>query len=108
MAAFIFSKTPASLSILFVFIGFLSSSTYVASLLYGVSGTSERARRMAVHESLLALGVISGSTVGGWIYQSAGMEYAYGLLIALLSVGLAAQAVILDYQRRTRKPRVGG
>ena len=84
---------------LLALIGALSSSSYVASILYGVSGSSRRSTRMAVNESLLALGVICGSICGGMLYQNVGMTSVYGLSIGLLAAGLGVQLVLLRGRR---------
>ena len=89
------SGSMAPILLLLAILGVFGASNYVASLFYGVSGSSERSRRMAVHESLLAFGVIAGSAVGGMLYQRVGMNAVYGMCAALLAAGLGAQLLLL-------------
>ncbi|MBN2553820.1 MAG: MFS transporter, partial [Spirochaetales bacterium] len=50
-------------------IGPLIALGFSYSFFHGASGASRRATRMAIHEALLASGLIAGSGVGGQIYQ---------------------------------------
>jgi len=88
------------LPLLFVF-GVLSASSYVLGIFYGVSGSARRSSRMAVHESVLCLGIVSGSSLGGLNYQRLGMSWVYWMCIAILLGGLVVQLLLM----RKKNPR---
>jgi DHA1 family multidrug resistance protein-like MFS transporter/DHA1 family quinolone resistance protein-like MFS transporter len=61
---------------------------YVNSIFHGAAGSSHRAARMAIHESLLSAGAFFGASLGGMVYQGAGST---SLLLGCAGVlGLAA------------------
>ena len=96
------SRTLFFIPLLLIF-GFLSASSYVQGMFYGASGSSERSKRMAVHESVMCLGIISGSSAGGYIYQHSGMPWVFGFCIAVLTAGLAGQLILLQRIRGAKR-----
>ncbi|MBT3271894.1 MAG: MFS transporter [Spirochaetales bacterium] len=82
------------------FIGFLAAFTYSSSVFHGVSGTKERAKRMAIHEALLVAGLILGSSAGGFIYQRYSMSAVYYSALVLTLSAFAAQLVLAAVFKR--------
>ena len=75
-------------------IGPLISLGFSYSFFHGASGASRRATRMAIHEALLASGLIAGSGVGGQIYQHYSMS-AVSLFCAVLLVAAIGVQILL-------------
>ena len=66
------SHSIPAVGFLLVLVGVFSAQSYANSLFHGVSGSHNRAARMAIHESLLSAGLICGGALGGLLYQHAG------------------------------------
>jgi len=76
-------------------IGPLVSLGFSYSFFHGASGAPRRATRMAIHEALLASGLIAGSAVGGQIYQHYTMNAVSVFCAALIGVAIALQVVLV-------------
>ncbi|HUX21360.1 MAG TPA: MFS transporter [Spirochaetia bacterium] len=74
--------------------GIIFSFNYSSSIFHGVSGSTERAKRMSVHESISTLGVVVGSVVGGVLYQSFSMTVVYLFCIVVALVGAIIQGTM--------------
>ena len=85
--------------------GIIFSFNYSSSVFHGVSGSTQRARRMSVHESISTLGVVAGSVVGGELYQSYGMTSVYLFCIVVALIGVIIQAAMLASYRSRREPQ---
>jgi predicted MFS family arabinose efflux permease len=82
------------LSSLISCIGFFMAVSYFNSMFHGVSGSSNRSGRMAIHESLISSGLILGSVIGGFIYQRFSMTYVYLFCAAFLLFGTVLQGML--------------
>ncbi|MGI6438912.1 MAG: MFS transporter [Sphaerochaetaceae bacterium] len=58
-----------SYALFFFLFGALFAASYSYSIFHGASGSLHRSKRMLIHETLLTLGTIIGSLVGGFVYQ---------------------------------------
>lgn len=76
-------------------IGPLISLGFFYSFFHGASGTPRRATRMAIHEALLASGLIAGSAVGGQIYQHYTMSAVSVFCAALIGAAIALQILLV-------------
>ena len=76
-------------------IGPLVSLGFSYSFFHGASGASRRATRMAIHEALLASGLIAGSTVGGQFYQHYSMTAVSVFCAALIGVAMVTQVLLV-------------
>jgi DHA1 family multidrug resistance protein-like MFS transporter/DHA1 family quinolone resistance protein-like MFS transporter len=65
-----FSSSLLSLVIFFFLYGILFAGMYTNSIFHGAAGSLDRESRMAVHEAVLAAGIIIGSFFGGVIYEN--------------------------------------
>jgi DHA1 family multidrug resistance protein-like MFS transporter/DHA1 family quinolone resistance protein-like MFS transporter len=72
--------------------GALRALSYNNSLFHGVSGSINRTGRMAVHESLLAAGLIFGSSLGGLLYENFSMATVYYFCGSTVLFGAILQA----------------
>jgi DHA1 family multidrug resistance protein-like MFS transporter/DHA1 family quinolone resistance protein-like MFS transporter len=96
VASFFTASSFFSYIVLFAAFGLIMSVIYNNSVFHGVSGSTERARRMAVHEALLAGGSVVGSMAGGLIYQNSGFPTVlYFCLIAVASAALPVSFLLL-------------
>ncbi|HUV08332.1 MAG TPA: MFS transporter [Spirochaetia bacterium] len=89
------ARSMVQLAVLMIVFGLLHSMSFSYSFFHGVTGTSRRSRRMAIHEALLAAGIITGSTIGGMIYQNASLR-AVSLFCAGLGVVVISAQVVLS------------
>jgi len=87
-----FTSSPLLLTVLITFIGFINALSYSNSIFHGVSGSANRAGRMAIHESILSAGFICGSALGGLLYQYYGMNTVYFLCAAMALFGVLVQS----------------
>jgi MFS family permease len=76
-------------------IGPLISLGFSYSFFHGASGASRRATRMAIHEALLASGLIAGSAVGGQIYQHYSMTAVSVFCAAIIGAAVALQLLLV-------------
>ena len=91
-----FEQSTAGIALLMCLFGISSGLSYAIALFHGLSGSVNRARRMALHESILALGSTAGAVIGGLIYEKSGMNTAYltcaaVLLVTLFPIAMFAQ-----------------
>ena len=89
-----FTRSPLVLAMLIALLGSFRSLSYSNSLFHGVSGSINRAGRMAVHEALLAAGLIFGSAFGGELYQRFSMNAVYGFCAAVVLSGAVVQLAL--------------
>ena len=87
-----FTSSPLVLAFLIAFIGALRALSYNSSIFHGVSGSINRTGRVAIHESLLAAGLICGSSLGGIIYQKFSMTVVYYFCGAIVFFGAVMQS----------------
>jgi predicted MFS family arabinose efflux permease len=76
-------------------IGPLISLSFSYSFFHGASGASRRATRMAIHEALLASGLIAGSAAGAQLYQHYSMTAVSIFCAALIAAAIAAQLLLV-------------
>jgi predicted MFS family arabinose efflux permease len=74
-------------------IGLLAAFSYAASVFHGVSGSRERGKRMAIHESLLTGGMVVGSAFGGLLYDHFDIQLVYLVFIGVLILGALAASI---------------
>ena len=89
-----FTRSPLILATLIALVGSFRSLSYSNSLFHGVSGSVNRAGRMAIHEALLAAGLIFGSALGGELYQRYSMTAVYGFCAAVVLSGAVVQLAL--------------
>jgi predicted MFS family arabinose efflux permease len=85
------SGSLSLLAISIALIGPLISLGFSYSFFHGASGASHRATRMAIHEALLASGLIAGSALGGHFYQHYSMT-----AVSIFCAGVLAAAIVLQ------------
>ena len=98
LACLFFSMNSISSPVIFAMyislIGGIRAFSYSSSLFHGISGSVNRAGRIAVHEVLLNAGLVFGSAMGGLIYQNFSMTVVFyfcsfiAMTGALLQTGL--------------------
>ena len=98
LACLFFSMNFISSSVAFAvcisLIGSIRAFSYSSSLFHGISGSVNRAGRIAIHEVLLNSGLVFGSAMGGLIYQNFSMTVVFyfcssiAIMGALLQTGL--------------------
>ncbi|UCB44802.1 MAG: MFS transporter [Spirochaetota bacterium] len=86
-----FISSPLLLVLFISLLGALRAISYSNSFFHGVSGSINRTRRMAIHEALLASGIICGSLLGGLLYQHFSMTVVYTLCAAVVMFGVVIQ-----------------
>ncbi len=87
------ARTLGPIAGLMAVLGFTLSMAYTASIFHGASGSLYKAKRMAIHETVISSSVVAGVLFGGMLYQAHSARAVYGI-VALISGGAAvAQAV---------------
>jgi len=95
--------SPLANGILIGAIGFCMALSYFNSIFHGVSGSIQRAGRMAIHEAILAAGLIIGSSAGGLVYQRYSMQMVYTSCTSLVLLGLLFQGALVFVYISKRK-----
>ena len=88
-------------ALLFSIIGLIISKTYTNSVFHGVSGSTQRTSRMAIHEALMSGGILIGSAVGGMIYQAT--SFTMALIACLVIIGFAVLSAGIMLLRQAKK-----
>jgi PPP family 3-phenylpropionic acid transporter len=97
MLFLVFVESISGFYFLFIIYGFLFSMAYSNGIFHGSAGAVDRGRRMALFESVLTLGVVLGSVIGGYLYQYFSIYSAFLFCFAVLSAGLAVQIGFVRY-----------
>lgn len=87
--------------------GVCVSISYSNSIFHGASGSRDRSGRMAIHESILAGGMVSGAAVGGGLYQAWGASPVYCVCAGLLLAGVGVQLAVWLWWRSVSRKQVG-
>jgi len=85
-------------------IGFTSAWAYNNSMFYGASGAPDRDRRMTIHEALLTAGQVTGTLIGGFLYQAVSMRLVFFFMALLTLSGAGLQALL--FRNRIGEPRI--
>ncbi len=80
---------------------------YTSHLYYAMSGGRRRAGVMALHESLLAAGIVIGSFGGGALGGLIGIRWAFPVMGGLMLLGLAIELLLYLLAREGRAPAAG-
>ena len=94
------------LTCLVALLGLFHSVAFSYSFFHGASGSSRREQRMAIHESLLSGGIITGSTVGGMLYQHRSMLTVCLFAAVVLLLIIAGQTVLFVRFSQQKMPGV--
>jgi len=101
------ARTVGFFAVLFPLLGLAMALSYSSGLFYGIAGSRHRAGRMAIHESLLSGGYITGATVGGYLYQHFSMTAVVLFCLACSLTAVLAQTTFLSILRRRGDSRSG-
>lgn len=93
-----FNSTFA-LAMLLALMGIFGSMSYNASIFHGAANSVQRARRMAIHESVLAAGLLCGSVAGGWLYERISTSAVFVVFAAIIAVLTIAQTALANSRR---------
>ncbi len=88
------ARTEWSMGILLAAFGMSMAFSYANSIFHGASESRNRSARMAIHESLLAAGLVGGSVIGGKVYQAAGMVSVFRLTAGVYAALALVQTVL--------------
>ena len=100
VAALSGAQSFPALIVVMMLLGPLIAISFSSSFFHGVSGSNSRARRMAIHEALLAGGLITGSAVGGQLYQRFSMKSVLLFCGCLLLLAITVQVVLSLWARK--------
>ncbi len=92
MVLTIFTEKPLTLALIFSVFGVLFALNYDESVFHGVTGSRKRSTRMAIHEALLTLGIVTGSIAGGFLLENYSMNTVYIFSITVIIITLLIQA----------------
>ncbi len=85
--------------IFFLAFGALFATMYTFSIFHGVSGSLNRSKRMLIHEAILTIGTVIGSTMGGFFYQ----EFGYNQVMYTCAIFVLLPLVTMVVQNITNK-----
>ena len=100
----LFARSFIAFLFIFPVFGLSIALVYLNSLFHGVSGSTARAKRMAIHEAALTAGMVGGSGLGGLIYQAASMQAVFLYCVIMILAGVAVQALLLRRKARSGDP----
>jgi predicted MFS family arabinose efflux permease len=108
LAALVFGISRAAslflLALSLALIGPLISLGFSYSFFHGATGASRRATRMAIHEALLASGLIAGSAAGSQVYQHFSMTAVSVFCAALIALAIVIQMFMVRRWRAGAQP----
>lgn len=87
-----FAEGTAAILILMAITGIFNAHAYTNSMFHGISGSTNRTSRMAVHETLLSVGTVLGGALSGHIFVKTGSLQSCAMVIAILT----SAAVVVD------------
>jgi MFS family permease len=87
----VYVHSPLLLGLILGAVGLSMALSYSSSIFHGVSGSTNRVKRMAIHETLLSAGFLSGSSIGGILYQRYSMPTVYWFCLNLVLAGVIIQ-----------------
>ena len=97
-----FTRSPLLLALLIALLGSFRALNYNNSLFHGLSGSVNRSGRMAIHEALLAGGLIFGSVFAGELYQRYSMTVVYIFCTNVMLSGAVVQLILYFLLRDSR------
>ena len=103
VAVMAIASSFAGFAAVLVAFGLLFALSYNNSLFHSVSGSLRRSTRMAVHEGLLTAGMVSGSAIGGYLYQGGHFVRVVIFGCAVAAAAAAAQFALLLLLRKLSK-----
>ncbi|HEB30579.1 MAG TPA: MFS transporter [Spirochaetes bacterium] len=102
MVFMIFVSSPPVLALSISLVGAFRAFSYNGSVFHGVSGSINRTGRMAVHEAVLAGGLIFGPLFGGLIYQKNSMNAVYSFCAIVVALGVLLQVGLYFFLKRNK------
>jgi predicted MFS family arabinose efflux permease len=103
----VFARTSIAFTLLIGLMGAAVAGAYTMSVFHGAAGSTDRTRRMAIHEALLTVGSVAGSAIGGALYQHRGSDAALLFCLAVVLTSLVIQAILLLIPRRAASTHSG-
>ena len=92
MFLFGFASGSATIIMLISISGVLCAHAYTNSMFHGISGSTNRTLRMAIHEAALSIGAVIGGAATGWLFERTRSIRGCGLFVAAVVIS----AVICD------------
>ena len=92
MLLFGFASNSVSITMLISMSGILCAHAYTNSMFHGISGSTNRTLRMAIHEAALSIGAVIGGAATGWLFERTRSIRGCGLFVA----AIVASAVVCD------------
>ena len=92
MLLFGFASSSVSITMLISMSGILCAHAYTNSMFHGISGSTDRTLRMAIHEAALSIGAVIGGAATGWLFERTRSIRGCGLFVA----AIVASAVVCD------------
>lgn len=97
-----FISNPIVLALYFTLFGFVFALCYENSIFHGASGARDRQKRMMIHEVLLTLGTIIGSSLGGVIYQYISFDAVLYTIAGATILLVLAEALLYKFLIKPR------
>lgn len=73
---------------------------YAQALFYAMSGAVNKSKRMMVHEVVLTIGAVAGSSIGGYLYRQSGWGGLIDAVMKAVFCVFAVELLVLNYMHR--------
>jgi predicted MFS family arabinose efflux permease len=100
----LFARSVAFFAVLFPLLGLSAALSYAGGLFHAIAGSRRRAARMAVHESVLNGGYITGASATGLLYQRLSMRSVVLFCLGSCLAAMLIQGLLLA-RGRAKKAR---
>ncbi|MFA6508203.1 MAG: MFS transporter [Treponemataceae bacterium] len=88
-------RSEAALTVILAVNAFATGLAYNGAIFYASAGAVNRRKRMAINESILNAGAVMGAVGGGIMLEFTSMNTVIVCIIALMTIGVIAQARLL-------------
>lgn len=101
MIGLVFTRTPITIGCMLAGLGIAGGLGYVTSIFHSISGSPRRGGRIAIHESIVSIGIVFGSVIGGTVCQAHAISRAYWICAGVSFAALAIQGALLSRIRKS-------
>ena len=105
MLLFGFASSSAAITMLISVSGILCAHAYTNSMFHGISGSTNRTLRMAIHEAALSIGAVIGGGATGWLFERTRSIRSCGLFVAAVVVSAVVCDLVFTIIARRRHIR---
>lgn len=83
-----------------LFLGGSFALIYTQALFYAMSGAVNKSKRMMIHEVVLTIGAVAGSSIGGYLYRQSGWGGLIDTVMKAFLCVFAVELLVMHYMHR--------